>query len=263
MNRYPVNLIQSKATNFVAAFCCLFFTSFPVHSEPHAEDQIQALGNERVKESVKETAKSQILSAVKKFSQNITANQRFSRIDTTYPHLDPRLKLAVCNTPLEVARTSNRKSLGRLTLKISCFDQKNWSLHVPLELKAYENVVIASQPILRGQILTAGNVTEEEREVTRLSKGYFAEAKLTLGSIAKRSIATNRVIQPQFLSSPKLVNKGERITIKAVGLGLSIKATGVALTEGSLGDIIQVRNSKTERIVEGRISAPGQVIINL
>ena len=251
MNRYPANLIQSSATHCVAAICCLMFMSFPANAQtikPAAEQL---------------TAKAQILSAVKQFSEDITANQRFSRIDTTLPHLDSRLKLAVCNTPLDVARTSNRKNMGRLTLKISCFDQKNWSLHVPLELKAYENVVIASQPILRGQIITAGNVAEEEREVTRLSKGYFSATQLAVGSIAKRSIATNRVIQPQFLSSPMLVNEGERITIKAISHGLSIKATGVALSEGSLGDLIQVRNSKTKRVVEGRISAPGQIIINL
>lgn len=209
------------------------------------------------------SAKSQILSAVKQFSEEITANQHFSRIDTTLPHLDPRLKLAPCNTPLDVRRTSTRRKMGRLTLKISCFDQKNWSLHVPLELKAYETVVIASQPIMRGQILSAGNITKEEREVTRLSQGYYSDPKLAFGSIAKRSIATNRVILPQFLTSPKLVNKGERITIKALSHGLSIKATGVALTDGSLGDLIQVKNSKTQRIVEGRISAPGQIVINL
>jgi len=209
------------------------------------------------------TANAQILSAVSSFSKKIIDNQRYSRIDTTLPHLDPRLRLAVCNTPLDVKPTSSRKKLGRLTLKISCFDQKNWSLHVPLELKAYESVVVAAQPILRGQLITAGNLAKEEREVTRLSQGYFSKPNLVVGSIAKRSIASHRVILPQSLSTPKLVNKGENISIQAVGSGLSIKAMGTALTEGSLGDLIQVKNSKTQRIVEGRISAPGQVTIHL
>ncbi len=211
----------------------------------------------------KTNAKTQILSAVTAFSKKLTENQRYSRIDTTFPHLDPRLKLATCNTPLDVKPTSTRKKLGRLTLKISCFDQKNWSLHVPLELKAYESVVVATQHILRGQIITAGNVAKEERDITRLNQGYFSKPALVIGSIAKRSIASHRVILPQSLSTPKLVNKGESISIQAIGSGLSIKAMGVALTDGSLGDLIQVKNSKTRRIVEGRISAPGQITINL
>ncbi|OUR90559.1 flagella basal body P-ring formation protein FlgA [Gammaproteobacteria bacterium 42_54_T18] len=209
------------------------------------------------------TAKTQILSAVTSFSKKLIENQRYSRIDTTLPHLDPRLRLAICNTPLNVKPTSTRRKLGRLTLKISCFDKKSWSLHVPLELKAYENVVVAAQPILRGQIITAGNLTKDEREVTRLNQGYFAQPKLVVGSIAKRSIATHRVILPRSLSTPKLVNKGESISIQAISSGLSIKAMGIALVDGSLGDLIQVKNSKTQRIVEGRISAPGQIVINL
>ena len=183
-------------------------------------------------------AKTQILSAVTAFSKKLTENQRYSRIDTTLPHLDPRLKLATCNTPLDVKSTSTRKKLGRLTLKISCFDQKNWSLHVPLELKAYESVVVATQPILRGQIITAGNLAKEERDITRLNQGYFSKPALVVGSIAKRGIASHRVILPQSLSTPRLVNKGEIISIQAVGSGLSIKAMGIALTDGSLGDLI-------------------------
>lgn len=249
MNRFCVNLIRRKTLHFIASYMSIAFGMLIVPLNAISEESL--------------TAKAQILSAVSSFSKKLTENQRYSRIDTTLPHLDPRLKLATCDTPLDVKPTSTRKKLGRLTLKISCFDQKNWSLHVPLELKAYESVIVAAQPIFRGQIITAGNVINEEREVTRLNQGYFSKPDLVVGSIAKRGIATHRVILPQSLSTPKLVNKGESISIQAISSGLSIKAMGVALADGSLGDLIRVRNSKTQRIVEGRISAPGQIVINL
>ena len=249
MNRFQANLIRRKTLLFIAAYIPIICGILTIPLNAYSAESI--------------SAKTQILSAVTSFSQKLIKNQRYSRIDTTLPHLDPRLRLAVCDTPLDVKPTSTRKKLGRLTLKISCFDQKNWSLHVPLELKAYENVVVAAQPILRGQIITAGNVAKEEREVTRLNQGYFSKPNLVVGSIAKRSIATHQVILPRSLSTPKLVNKGESISIQAISSGLSIKAMGIALADGSLGDLIQVKNSKTQRVVEGRISAPGQIVINL
>ncbi|MBL4703391.1 MAG: flagellar basal body P-ring formation protein FlgA [Flavobacteriales bacterium] len=249
MNRFCVNLIQGKTVLFIAYSIPIICGMLTMPLSAHSEESI--------------TAKTQILSAVASFSKKLTENQRYSRIDTTLPHLDPRLRLATCNTPLDVKSTSTRKKLGRLTLKISCFDQKNWSLHVPLELKAYESVVVAVQPIFRGQIISAGNVAKEEREVTRLNQGYFSKPDRVVGSIAKRSINTHQVILPRSLSKPKLVNKGESISIQAIGAGLSIKAMGVALADGSLGDLIQVKNSKTQRIIEGRISAPGQIVIHL
>jgi len=253
MNRFRVNLIQRKtlliAASFISIICSTFVIPLIANAETNADKSTDT--------------KKQILAAVSAFSKKLIENQHYARIDTTLPRLDPRLKLATCNTPLDVKPTSTRKKLGRLTLKISCFDQKNWSLHVPLELKAYESVIVAARPILRGQIITAGNLMAEEREVTRLNQGYFSEPHLVVGSIAKRNIPTHRVILPRSLSTPKLVNKGEHISIEARSSGLSIKAMGIALADGSLGDLIQVKNTKTKRVVEGRISAAGQVTINL
>ncbi|OUS29709.1 flagella basal body P-ring formation protein FlgA [Gammaproteobacteria bacterium 45_16_T64] len=211
----------------------------------------------------RETAKTQIISAVSTFASNLAGAQRFSRIETVLPQLDPRLRLAPCTLPLETRSTSPHKKIGKFTLKVSCLDQKNWALHVPLELKAYENVVVTTQPIYRGQLLTQQNIIEEEREITRLNQGYFNRSSVALGAIAKRSIPSNKVIRPQFVQPAMLVNKGERIVIQAAIHGLSIKTTGVALTAGGLGDLIQVKNSRTQRIVEGRISAPGQIRISL
>ena len=253
MNRFRDNLIRCKTLLLVASYISITCGTLVIPLTSYAETNTNKSAD----------AKTQILAAVSAFSKKLIENQRYSRIDTTLPRLDPRLKLATCNTPLNVKPTSTRKRLGRLTLKISCFDQKNWSLHVPLELKAYESVVVAARPILRGQIITAGNLAKEEREVTRLNQGYFSKPGLVVGSIAKRSIATHRVILPQSLSTPKLVYKGESISIQAIGSGLSIKAMGIALANGSMGDLIRVKNSKTQRVVEGRISAPGQITINL
>lgn len=261
MNRFRVNLIRRKALLIIASYTAIICATLIAPLIANAENHVE---NFTKTNPIKSTdAKTQILAAVSAFSDKLIENQHYARIDTTLPHLDPRLRLATCNTPLDVKPTSTRKKLGRLTLKISCFDQKNWSLHVPLELKAYEGVIVAARPILRGQIITAGNLAKEEREVTRLNQGYFSEPHLVVGSIAKRNIPSRRVILPQSLSKPKLVNKGERISIQAISSGLSIKAMGVALADGSLGDLIQVKNTKTQRIVEGRISAPGKITINL
>ena len=157
MNRFRVNLIRRKALLIIASYTAIICGTFITPLTANAEN------NPKISPIKSTDAKTQILAAVSVFSENLIKNQHYARIDTTLPHLDPRLRLATCNTPLDVKPTSTRKRLGRLTLKISCFDQKNWSLHVPLELKAYEAVIVAARPILRGQIITAGNLAREER----------------------------------------------------------------------------------------------------
>ncbi|MBL4763592.1 MAG: flagellar basal body P-ring formation protein FlgA [Gammaproteobacteria bacterium] len=241
--------------------CCLSLLAITFQSSNAFSDT--AYSTTQKTPANKSNTEAQILEAVEEFSKNLTENQTYSRIETTLPRVDSRLRLRYCNTPLEVTSTSKRKKIGRFTLKVTCFDKKRWAIHVPLELKAYESVVVSTRHIPRGQTLTTSNITVEEREVSRLNQGYFSETPLALGSIATRRIPINKVIAPNFIAAPKMVKKGEVVSIQANTSGLSIKATGIALSAGGLGDLIQVKNSKTRRIVEGRVSAVGQVTINL
>lgn len=262
MNRFHVNLITDRSRNILSVGMGLLFSITSVYANPPIALLQSGIDNPTPQEQAP-SAKTQILNTVSEFAENLTQHQRYSRIETMLPQLDPRLRLPACTVPLHAKSTSPHKKIGKMTLKVSCLDQQNWALHVPLELKAFENVVISSQPILRGQVLTQDNIIEEEREITRVNQGYFSQMPMALGAIAKRSIPSNRVILPQFVRPAMLVNKGERIVIQAATHGLSIKATGVALTAGGLGDLVQVKNSQTQRIVEGRVSAPGQIRISL
>jgi flagella basal body P-ring formation protein FlgA len=53
------------------------------------------------------------------------------------------------------------------------------------------------------------------------------------------------------------------VNIIAKSDSFEIKSFGVALDDGSLGEIISVRNKQSGRIVQGQVSAINQVVINL
>jgi flagella basal body P-ring formation protein FlgA len=60
-----------------------------------------------------------------------------------------------------------------------------------------------------------------------------------------------------------LVCKGESVTIIAKSNDFMIKTIGKALSDGSKGEEVKVRNSKSGRIINARVESVNKVIINL
>ena len=56
-----------------------------------------------------------------------------------------------------------------------------------------------------------------------------------------------------------IVAKGDPVYIEATNGALTIKTTGIAMQEGRLNENIQVKNSKSKKIIEATVTGPGQV----
>lgn len=210
-----------------------------------------------------ETSNQQISSAIKQFTDELLQGSDFSRIETDINTPDPRLKLSLCITPLTVESKTLRRKFGRLTLNVQCNDEISWSVYVPIEIKAFDEVVITTRPISRGALVQRDQVTIEEQNVASLHQGYYRDISSVVGTIAKRSIPGNRVLNPGKLSPPRIVNKGERVTIVASSGSVNIRATGEALSDGVLGQLVQVRNTSSNRVIEGRVTAAGQISVSM
>lgn len=210
------------------------------------------------------TSRQQIAAQIDQFAKSINSNGHYSKIeyDVTLP--DPRLKLAFCQAPLTIENRSPNRTIGRLTLRVACSAaQKPWAVNISMNLKAFDQVIMTSRPIPKGSKITADMLTRKQSDVTSLRQGYFKEMHHVVGAITKYAVSGNRVLKPGNILPPTLVAKGERVVIKATAAGLSIRTTGIALSNGALGELVRVKNSQTTRIIEGRVSAAGQVTVSL
>ena len=206
----------------------------------------------------------QIEKQLNNYLEGITADYNYSRTEYEFTLPDERLNLEFCQAPLLIENRSPNRDYGRLTLRISCESAaKPWSVNIGARLKVFDQVLVSSRPIPKGSKITAGMVTKEEREVTRLHAGYFKKTDNVVGAIARFTLSGNRVIKPGNVLPPTLVTRGEKVVIHANAKGISIRASGVALSDGALGEVVRVKNSQTKRIIEGRVSAAGQITVSL
>lgn len=172
--------------------------------------------------------------------------------------LDPRLSMADCPQALHIEQKSD-KSIGRINLKVSCQSSVRWSIYVPVDIQVTIPVVTAISPVARGEQLSGAMLQLQTRNISRINGTYYTRIKDIEGMQAKRPLKPNQPIFAAQLQPPLVIKKGESVLVSANSGPLSVKITGVALMDGYMGQQISVRNSKSKRVVEGKVIAPGQV----
>ena len=184
------------------------------------------------------------------------------RIEYTINNLDARLAMKDCPGKLE-AELKSRNSIGRVNIHVSCNQQNPWSLYVPVDVDLFRPIVTTIAPIAKGARLTRAGLEMREVNISQLNGAYFSVMEEVIGMQAKRLIRADKAVIANYLEPPLLIKKGEQVQMTARSGGLVVKIAGVALMDGHKGQQISVRNNQSKRVVEARVSGPGQVVIQL
>lgn len=177
--------------------------------------------------------------------------------------LDPRLQLKACDQPLDKTISSSRPYGSNLSVKVSCRGTHRWTIYVPTQIEQYGEVVILAHPLRRGTILTEQDVTLRKMDVLQAGYGHIRELERAVGMQLKRNVQAGEALRMSHLRAPHIIKRGDRVMMEAGTSVVSVVTTGEALGTGRVGDQIQVRNNKSERIVDARVVAPGRVKVSL
>src|ERR1035437_2712225 len=142
-----------KNAPFILALAFTFFTT------AHAEQGSQS------HESIAEAVKGYI-------AQNINLPGEY---EVGITPLDSRLNLPQCAVPLEVFTTADLIKAGRTAIGVRCNTEKKWSIFTSAIIKTYQMVVVLSQPIQRGEIITRQHLAIEKRETSNLRDDFVTQ----------------------------------------------------------------------------------------
>lgn len=173
--------------------------------------------------------------------------------------LDTRLKLRQCSQALETALPDGSRGIGKITLAVKCTDDKPWSLHVPMKVSLFKEVLVAKEPLPRGKLLEKNDLKRAKYDLAKLPHGYINSFKNSVGMKLKRPIAAGVAITPKMVEKPKVILRGQRVTILAKGGGIMVRTSGKALANGAVGDRIGVINIKSKQKMEGIVTGSGEV----
>lgn len=122
------------------------------------------------------------------------------------------------------------------------------------------DVPVASRRIQSGEILRAEDLDWISLRADRLARDILTEPEQMIGMTPQRAaIAAHAPLRQSDLRPPRLVTKGEQVTMTLTSTNMVLTARGLALDHGGLGEIVRIRNTQSQAIVEAEVTAPGTV----
>lgn len=215
-----------------------------VFSMPTRAESLHSLGN--IEQAAYEFALSQ-------------AQKNYDNPQITMSSLDSRLRLQKCDGELSPFSKVRHSGLGNLTVGVKCYGPVAWTVYVPVKVKVFKSVVVATKRLTAKTIVRKSDIRIERKDISLLINGHLSDTNLVIGQQLKYSIATGRVISPQSLLEKKLVHRGEHIMLVAKAGSMEVRMAGTALADAKHGQRVQVRNKSSKRVVEGVVYAPGIV----
>ena len=177
--------------------------------------------------------------------------------------LDPRLRLAACDSDLTQSLESPAQPVGRVTVRVSCEGSTPWTVFVPAQVRIFRPVVVVKTALKRDSIIGAGDVALVEQDVSLLNRGYVTEVEQVIGRKLTRATRTDQVLTPAMLQLAEAVRRGDQVVISARSGGINVRMQGEALSGGTLGQQISVRNLTSQRVIRARVAGPGQVEVEM
>jgi flagella basal body P-ring formation protein FlgA len=99
--------------------------------------------------------------------------------------------------------------------------------------------------------------------VTRDGSGPFVDSRsLIVGKAARLTLLPGHAIPFSGISNRKLVSNGAEVKLVFSEGDLVIMTTGAALQDGSIGDIVRVRNDDSGVTVSGAVQPDGSVRVS-
>lgn len=129
-------------------------------------------------------------------------------------------------------------------------------------------IEVAEVPSLNHRIAKSDIIMESDIEWIsverrRLQDGTATSLSDLIGMSPTRTIRPGKPIRLRDIGYPVMIPKGEVVTIALDTPGLSLKALGRALDDGSKGEIIRVLNLQSDQTIMARVISPDYVRINM
>jgi flagella basal body P-ring formation protein FlgA len=181
----------------------------------------------------------------------------------TSMHLDSRLRLEACQSPLETF-ANNAAAIGsRVTVGVRCTSGNQWTVYVPVKVETELPVLVLRRALPRGARIALGDVERQTRRLPGSASQFIGDIAKLEGYTLKRSAAVGTALTVNMLAPDLLVRRGQRVTLLAKTGAIEIRAQGEALSDGAVSERVRVQNLSSRKIVEGVVVSESLVRVGL
>ena len=198
----------------------------------------------------------QIKNVVAAFVQQQTAALP-GKVSYKINEIDQRITLSEC-ARLEAFLPSGSQLMGKTAIGVRCNEANGWSIFVPVQIRISLNLLVSARPLPLGHTLQKEDIASQAIETSRTDG--LTDPKQAVGKVLRYNIAAGQVLREDTLRLPYSVTQGQIVQLVVQGSGFSIRSEGVALSNASEGQTVQIRTN-LGRVISGVARADGVVEI--
>jgi len=135
--------------------------------------------------------------------------------------------------------------------------------NVSAKLQTFDDIVIASKMLQKGQKFTEDDLSIETVETTNFKRDYFISMDELLDLQTKQIISKDKPIYTSMVELPDIIHRGDVIKIVVKLKNMEVTATGKALQNGKRGEMIKVQNQSTGKKITAEILNEKTVLVEL
>jgi flagella basal body P-ring formation protein FlgA len=122
-------------------------------------------------------------------------------------------------------------------------------------------VVVPIRSVNRGEILQSTDITLERRPRDGAGAEFVSDAVAIIGKAARRPLTAGQLIRNSDLQRHEIVARNETVTVVFESPGLVLTMRARAQEAGAQGDVINIQNLQSKKIVQATVLGPGRVAV--
>jgi flagellar basal body P-ring formation protein FlgA len=173
--------------------------------------------------------------------------------------IDPRLVLPACGA-MEVFTPPGARLWGKTNVGVRCASPA-WTIYVPVTVKVTGSYLVTVRALPPGHVIAAADTMAAFGDLTQLPAGVAQDPAQVVGRSVSGSLAAGQPLRTDILRAPVVIQQGQAVKLVARGQGFEVTADGKALSQGILGQVVQVR-APSGQTVSGIARSAGVVEIS-
>lgn len=194
-------------------------------------------------------------------SQERAAQQGYDNVEVDVRPLDSRLRLPQCGHPLDSFIPAASQSLGAVSVGIACTEPKPWTIYVRTQVSAQRSVPVLARALPRNTVITAADITLINQPLEAVRQDIVFDPDHIIGMELTRSLGEGSTVRVKYLRPPKIIKRGQQVTLVSGAGGLEVRMQGKALSDAADGERVSVATSGSGKTVEGVAHADGSVYV--
>ena len=191
-----------------------------------------------------------------------TASPKPHRVEVVVGQLDPRLRLAPCQS-IEPYVPPNARLWGKSRIGLRCRQGAvAWNVYLPITVKVWGPALVLAGGGASGSSISAADIGEAEVDLAEEPTPVITDRKELVGRTLAQALKPGQALRQGHIKARQWFVAGETVKVIVAGEGYRLESEGQALSNGIEGQPARVR-TESGRILTGLPAGERRVELSL